>query len=89
MIHSKVMIIPRKLEDILEQLSGVFATPSGLPPVRGYQLQIVLKQGTQPISVRPFRYPQAHKETMILVSQMLDSGIIRPSHSPFSSHVLW
>ena len=41
------------------------------------------------MSVRPYRYPQAHQEAVItLVVEMLTKGIIRPSISSFSSQVL-
>ena len=41
------------------------------------------------MSVRPYRYPQAHQEAIItLVVEMLTKGIIRPSISSFSSQVL-
>jgi hypothetical protein len=48
-----------------------------------------LIKGAQPVSVRPYRYPYFQKEEIErIVQELLDSGVIRPSHSPFSSSVL-
>lgn len=50
---------------------------------------IPLKEGSNPVSVRPYRYPQFQKnEIERLVADMLKSGVIRPSQSPYSSPVL-
>jgi hypothetical protein len=78
-----------KILDLLQQNSAVFDMPVGLPPSRNHEHQIVLKSGTTPISVRPYRYPQFQKnEIERLIQEMLEAGIIRISNSPFSSPVL-
>nr|GEZ19933.1 putative mitochondrial protein [Tanacetum cinerariifolium]GEZ20522.1 putative mitochondrial protein [Tanacetum cinerariifolium] len=44
---------------------------------------------TEPLNVRPYRYPQLLKDEIEkMVGKMIDSGIIRPSTSHFSSLVL-
>ena len=49
----------------------------------------MLKEGARPINVRPYRYPQIWKdEIKRLVEEMLATGIIQPSYSPFSSPVI-
>jgi hypothetical protein len=45
--------------------------------------------GVQPVSVRPYCYPFYQKvEIEKIICELLDSGVIRPNHSPFSSPVL-
>lgn len=63
--------------------------PIGLPPIRDYAHAIQLKEGTTPVSVRPYRYPQIQKaEIEKLVKDMLQAQIIQVSRSPFSSPVI-
>ncbi|XP_056849743.1 transposon Tf2-1 polyprotein isoform X1 [Raphanus sativus] len=82
-------ITPIEISCVLEGFSKVFDMPGGLPPRRDIEHQILLKPGTSPVSVRPYRYPQAHQEAMTtLVQDMLQKGIIRASRSPYSSPVL-
>ncbi|WZY99080.1 hypothetical protein YC2023_071409 [Brassica napus] len=50
----------KALEFVLEGFSQVFEEPVG-PPSRGREHAINLTQGSNPVSVRPFRYPQAQK----------------------------
>jgi hypothetical protein len=74
---------------VLEQFASIFKEPKGLQPLRGHEHQILLKEGTQPICQRPYRYPYYQKtEIEKIVKELLNSGFIRPSQSPFSSPVL-
>ncbi|KAA0055507.1 Retrovirus-related Pol polyprotein from transposon opus [Cucumis melo var. makuwa] len=56
---------------------------------RSIEHHIHLKQGTNPVNVRSYRYAHQQKNEMEeLVKEMLKSGIIRPTNSPYSSPVL-
>lgn len=48
--------------------------------------QIPLKVGSEPVHVKPYRYPYIQKnEIEKIMAEMLGVGTIRPSVSPFSS----
>lgn len=80
---------PAFISKVLEQHATVFEEPVGLPPSRGHEHAITLKEGSNPIGVRPYRYPQNQKDEIErLIHEMLGAGIIKPSTSPFSSPVL-
>lgn len=74
---------------VLNDFTGVFQIPDGLPPNRAIEHHITLKEGTNPINVRLYRYAYFHKDEIEKqVPDMLQEGIIRTSSSPFSSPVL-
>ncbi|KAL4591834.1 hypothetical protein LXL04_004807 [Taraxacum kok-saghyz] len=80
---------PEFLTDLIQDFQDVFNMPEGLPPTRGREHLIRLNEGTNPVNVRPYRYPQIQKEEISkLTKEMLKAGIIQPSISPFSSPVL-
>ncbi|XP_071913952.1 uncharacterized protein [Coffea arabica] len=90
-MEREVKVTPYKhqLELLLTNYNEVFEEPMILPPARMHDHRIYLKEGTQPINVRPYRYPAFQKgEIERLVTEMLDNGVIRPSNSPFSSPVV-
>ena len=81
--------VPDDLKGVLQQYLRVFHMPSSLPPLRQRQHQITLKEGSNPLSVRPYRYPQIQKEEIEkLVVEMLQAGIIQPSQSVFKSSII-
>ena len=74
---------------MLDEFSELFANLSGLPLIREIDHAIVLKEGTSPISIQPYLYPQVLKDEIEqLIVEMLVVGIIQPNNSPFSSLVL-
>lgn len=77
------------LQALLTEFADLFQEPTELPPTRSHDHCIPLKPGTEPTNVRPYRYPHFKKaEIEKQVRDMLTSGIIRPSVSPYSSPVL-
>ncbi|XP_042988692.1 uncharacterized protein LOC122316222 [Carya illinoinensis] len=86
--QAKAEVLP-EVEEVLQQFQTVFEEPIGLPPNRACDHQIVLKEGTTPVSVRPYRYAHYQKtEIEKIVQDLLSNGVIRPSQIPFSSPVL-
>ncbi|KAL4384039.1 hypothetical protein GQ457_15G021620 [Hibiscus cannabinus] len=81
--------IPEQLQPILEKYQQVFEEPKGMPPTRNHDHSIVLKPGTQPVNLRPYRFPHYQKEEVEKqIVEMLSSGIIQTSKSPFASPCL-
>ncbi|TYK16028.1 uncharacterized protein E5676_scaffold32G00230 [Cucumis melo var. makuwa] len=77
------------IQFLLNQYSDVFDILTTLPPKRAVDHRIFTMPGRKPINVRPCKYGHQQKEEIEkLVTEMLQTGIIRPSHSPFSSLVL-
>ncbi|XP_019246493.1 PREDICTED: uncharacterized protein LOC109226149 [Nicotiana attenuata] len=81
--------ISEEIKSVLEEFARVFAEPKALPPRRKQDHFIPLKPEAVPVSIRPYRYNYFSKnEIEKQVNEMLSSGTIQPSHSPFSSPVL-
>lgn len=80
---------PKDILPLLHQFDDVFQPPTSLPPPREIEHHITLKEGADPVNVRPYRYAHFQKEEIEKqVNEMLQAGLIRPSSSPFSSPVL-
>ena len=81
--------VPAELQDLFATYTDLFLQQLPLPPHRVHDHAITLKEGIDPINVRPYRYPHSQKnEIERLVQDMLKAGIIQPSVSPFSSPVI-
>ena len=79
-----------KAQPILQQYQDVFSdVPPGVPPDRG--MPHTINTGTSPPVSRPaYRMSPKEKECAeSMVCQLLDQGWIRPSHSPYSSPILF
>ncbi|XP_026410851.1 uncharacterized protein LOC113306080 [Papaver somniferum] len=80
---------PKVLETILTKYSSIFNERTSLPPERSHDHHIPLQPNTTPPNQRPYMIPYVQKEVVEkLVEEMLKPGIIKPSHSPFSSPIL-
>lgn len=78
-----------EIKHLLSEFQDVFQEPTGLPPLRGAEHHIILKDGAAPFKMQPYRYSyMQRKEIDRLVEKMLQSGIIQTSSSPFASPVL-
>lgn len=74
---------------LLDQHDDVFQAPTTLPPPRPFDHRIPLLRGAQPVNVRPYRYSPTQKDEIEKqLAEMLSNGIIKPSNSPYASHVL-
>ncbi|XP_047318875.1 uncharacterized protein LOC124922180 [Impatiens glandulifera] len=79
----------QKLEKLLIEFEELFREPTTLPPTRNYDHRNNLKEGAGTVSLRPYRYPALQKDEMEgMIEEMLKSGVIRKSFSPFSSPVV-
>ncbi|KAK9125601.1 hypothetical protein Scep_014447 [Stephania cephalantha] len=81
--------IDPSIQSVLLSFSALFQAPTALPPPRAFDHAIVLQEGTDPVRVRPYRYPHIQKEEIEkMVSEMLQACLIQPSCNPFSNPVL-
>ncbi|GKB48199.1 hypothetical protein Tco_0898952 [Tanacetum coccineum] len=51
------MVEATEWDSLLLEFDDVFSVPTSLPPNRSHDHRILLKTGTQPINVRPYRHP--------------------------------
>lgn len=80
---------PSELQSLLDNYAELFQTPSTLPLAIPFDHNIQLLLGAQPINIKPYRYSPAQKDEIEKqLAEMLQSGIIKASDSPYASHVL-
>ena len=78
-----------KLSALLKEFTDIFEESKTLPPHRSHDHKIILKEGTSPVNVRPYRYPALQKDVIEkTVQEMLEVGVVRPSQSPYSSSIV-
>lgn len=83
--------IPPDLQKILNYYLEIFSEPTTLPPLRpGLEHKITLKEGSNPINQRPYKYPLLQKNVIEkLTQELLDQGVTRHSNSSFASPVVF
>lgn len=83
-------VVPAAVGLLLEKFTDIFVEPSSLPPFRQHHdHKIVLREGSNPVNQRPYRYALHQKnEIDKIVEEMLLSGTIQPSSSPYASPVV-
>ncbi|XP_076904819.1 uncharacterized protein LOC143560396 [Bidens hawaiensis] len=78
-----------QINQLLQTYNSLFDEPTSLPPNRKHDHHIPTIEGTKPVNVKPYRYPHFQKQIMTdLITEMLQTGVIQPSHSLYSSPVL-
>lgn len=81
--------IAEPVQALLQQYETIFATPTALPPERSHDHAINLLPNTKPVNIRPYHHNYFQKtEIEKQVKEMLNTGVIQCSHSPFASPVL-
>ncbi|XP_040249281.1 uncharacterized protein [Aegilops tauschii subsp. strangulata] len=75
-----------EITKVLENYKDVFEEPTGLPPKRDCDHAINLEPGAPVINQRGYRLPDHQKNALEeIIKDLLKKGIIRLSHSPYSS----
>ena len=81
--------IEEELQPVIDHYADVFEIPKELPPQRSHDHRIPLIEGTPPVNIRPYRHPPTQKDAIeAMVKELLEAGVIKPSHSPFASPVV-
>lgn len=77
------------LTALIDQYEDIFKEPTSLPLSRTHDHRIPPLPNATPINIRQYRHSfEPKNEVEKLVKEMLATGIIQPSHSPFASPVL-
>lgn len=77
------------IQQLLTQYHHVFSEPKGMPPVRSHDHKIPLLEGSQPFNQRSYKVPYIQKaEIEKQIKEMLNSGIIQKSTSPYASPII-
>ncbi|GJR57848.1 gypsy/ty3 retroelement polyprotein [Tanacetum coccineum] len=78
------------IQYLLNEYQDTFQDPKGLPPFRkGFNHKILLKEGSNPIDLRTYRYYLLQKDvTEKLTQELLEQGTIQTNNNAFASPVV-
>ncbi|KAF2305026.1 hypothetical protein GH714_001150 [Hevea brasiliensis] len=63
------------LDDLLLRFEDIFQEPKSLPPKRDHDHRIILKEGSSPVNIRPYKYAASQKDAIeTMVAEMLQAG---------------
>ncbi|GJY02518.1 reverse transcriptase [Tanacetum coccineum] len=78
-----------QITELLESYKEDFDVPNSLPPKRTQDHRIPLLPNTPPINIRLYKHPPSQKDAMeAMVKELMESGVIRDSQSPYSSPIV-
>ncbi|GKD30223.1 hypothetical protein Tco_1241001 [Tanacetum coccineum] len=81
--------IKPKLLTVVEKFADVFSLPTELPPKRTHDHKISLVEGIPLVNMRPYMHPPIQKDAIeAMVKELLEAGVIKPSHIPFASPIV-
>jgi hypothetical protein len=81
--------VAMEIKALLREFAGLFEEPRTLPPIRKFDHKILLKPGSQPVNIRPYKSSFIQKgEIEKLVKEMLSNGMIHHNVILFASPVL-
>ncbi|XP_022872717.1 uncharacterized protein LOC111391700 [Olea europaea var. sylvestris] len=84
--------VPKVIKNVLEENKDVMPPelPKKLPPRREVDYKIELESGAKPPSMAPYRMaPPELEELRKQLTELLDTGRIRPSKAPYGAPVLF
>jgi hypothetical protein len=65
MVNEKVVVKwPTEVQRLIEEFARVFVVPTELPPPRASDHSIPFVDGAAPVSIRPYRFAPALKDTI-------------------------
>jgi hypothetical protein len=84
--NTDLHLLPAKVQWLLKEYQDIFVAPSSLPPARGCDHKIILKEGTSPPNTRPYRLPHKQKDIVEkFIKEILAQQEIRHISSSYCS----